>query len=151
MDITVTSRAARRARFAWITQVDEYETRSTCRCTRYSTDGDGVLQLLVDDDVVGPPNGESIKVTRQVGIAAESHRAGRVDVDELGHVEDLYTVVERLAADYDVFFIAAHLAPNDGVRLGIPGEAAEVDLVWYEYCQVPPGRSGQLLPICPQD
>lgn len=130
MDVTIARRAAGRGRVGDVLEVDEDQARGAARVPGLRADGDGVLELLVDDDVVRAADGQLVEVARQVGVA-EGHGAGRVDIGELGHVEELHAVLLCLAADHDVALVASDLAPDAGRCRRVLGKAAEVDLCLY--------------------
>lgn len=130
MDVAIAGRAAGRGRVGDVLEVDEDQAGGAGRVPGRRADGDGVLELLVDDDVVRAADGQVVEVARQVGIA-KGLGAGRVDVGELGQVEELDSVLLRLAADHDVALVAADFAPDAGGGCGVLGKTTEVDLYSY--------------------
>lgn len=113
VDVTIARRAAGCGRVGDVLEVDEDQARGAARVPGLRADSYGVLELLVDDDVVRAADGQLVEVARQVGVA-KGHGAGRVDVGELGHVEELHAVLLGLAADHDVALVASDLAPDAG-------------------------------------
>jgi hypothetical protein len=124
VDVTVTSSATRSAGACRVRQINEDQTGAAASATRNGTNSDSVLELLVDDNVMGRSPGEPVKVAGQV-VLGESDRASRVNVQELGPVEDLHTVPGSFATDDNVVLVAADFAPD---RLGgVLRQATEVD------------------------
>lgn len=136
MDITIAARAPRRSRIGRIRQVDEDQACPAPGVAGNRADGNRVLRLLVDDDVVGRPLGQSVEMVDILGIA-EDDGVGRVDVEQLDdkkeknlsanllirdtgritylrHVEDLHSVARGFTADDHVVLVATDLAPSRG-------------------------------------
>ena len=111
VDVAVAAGAAGGAGLGGVLEVDEDEARVAPFVAGHGADGDGVLLLLVDDDVVRGADGQAVEVARQV-VLREGDGRGRVDVEQLLPVEDLHAVLARLGADDDVVLVAADLAPD---------------------------------------
>lgn len=73
-------------RVAGILEAEEVQTAHAAFGTRHDTDSNGVLGLLVDDNVVTASQGETLDVVaRQVlAVGKENRGLGRVDVKKLG-------------------------------------------------------------------
>lgn len=89
----------------------------------------GIPELLVHDDVVRPPDGQLVKVPREV-LLREDGRAVRVEVEQLLHVEDLHAVLDGLGADDYQVAEGPDLPPPraDGVVLREPAEVDQLAL-----------------------
>lgn len=133
VDVTITSSTPRGGGVRRISHVDEDQSSPAGQVVPVphglvATDGpssNGIPELLVHDNVVRPPDGQLVKVAREV-LLGEDGRAVRVQVEQLLHVEDLHAVLDGLGADNDQVAEGPDFPPPraDGVVLR---EAAEVD------------------------
>lgn len=84
MNVAVIGVAADTSRVGGVGQIEEDQATEAVLITGASTDGDTVVGLLVDDDVVGRADGQLVEVTGQILLVAEEH--GGIlggDVEEL--------------------------------------------------------------------
>lgn len=126
VDVAVLGGATRRRQVLEVSQVDEDETRGARRVARLGADGDGVVLLLVGDDVVRAARRQLVPEVDVVLVVVGDGR-GRVVVDQLRHVEDLDAVVVRLGPDHDVALVALDLAPQRRLRIGVLRQPPQVD------------------------
>lgn len=124
MHIAIARGTARGTGTRGVGQVDEDQARAAAGIAGHGADGDGIVELLVDDDVVRRADGQAVEVAREV-LLREGDGGRRVDVEQLIPVEDLDTMRAGLTANDNVVLVATDLAP-DG-RSGELGQAAEVD------------------------
>lgn len=117
MDIAILRIAARTRRVGGVAQINKDEAGRTRRVARGSANSIHPVRLLIHHDIMRPPNRQALKQARQIGVIAERDGAGRVDVEQLGHVEDLDVVALGLAANHHVVLVAADLAPDAGDRV----------------------------------
>lgn len=79
------------------------------------SNGDKVWQRVVDMDVVGATEDRWLDVTSQVTASAvstiECDRAGRIDSEELLHVENLDSVITQLTSNDHVVLVSAEFLP----------------------------------------
>jgi hypothetical protein len=147
MDVAIARRAAWRGRFGNVREVDKDKTSGTRRVPgrlQYSesavkepkkglrvntnrTDSNGVVELLVDDDIVRAADWQLVEVTGQVSVA-KRHRAGWVDIEQLRHIKELDTMLLSLAADDDIVLVTSDLTPDARLGCGVLGQTSEVDL-----------------------
>lgn len=127
MDVAITLGASKRLGLGRISKIEEVETRSTVGvCSRLSTNGDGILELLVDNNVVGTANRQkSVEVASKVLLGVKDDRLLGVDLQKLGKIKDLDTVADGLRSDDDIVLVSADLTPLG--RLRVLGQTAEVD------------------------
>ncbi|GJC97587.1 hypothetical protein ColKHC_06413 [Colletotrichum higginsianum] len=126
VDVAVAGGAPGRRRLGRVAQVDEDEAGAAGAGARLGADGDGVLLLLVDDDVLAPDG-----LGRVLGQAAE--------VDELAVGGDLGEGgAVGLGDDGELAAVGARPAPGRGPlagagpEVGVALEVVEVDLVALE-------------------
>jgi hypothetical protein len=109
-----------------VLEVDVLQAGAAGLVAGLGADGNGVLVVPVDDDVVGAADGEGVaEQTCEVLLGVENLGALGVERQELVEVEDLDVVANGLGADDNVVVQDTDLAPAgaDGV---LGREAAEV-------------------------
>jgi hypothetical protein len=117
--------------FRRIGHVDEDQSRSARVLSRRGSNRDGIVEFLVDDDVVcwhggsasyGIPgaldsrgltsaNGQVVKETGEIGPGVERFRRAGIEVEEFPHVEDLNVMVDSFRPDDEVVAIRFELTP----------------------------------------
>lgn len=90
VDVTVTSGATRGGRVGGVAEVNEDQPGAAGAGTRLGADSNGVLLLLVDDDVVGGAGGKAVPVAGKVTGVAEGDRAGGVNVQQLSPTVSIF-------------------------------------------------------------
>lgn len=93
--------------------------------TANRSSSDGIAELLVDHDVVRPPDRQLVEMPSEVFLR-ENGRAVRVEVEKLLHVENLHAVLDSLGADDDQVAEGPDLPPPRADRV-VLGKSAEVD------------------------
>ena len=106
MDVAIACRAARTPRIGRVCHVEINQSTTAGKITSdadslvttYRTHGDRVIELLVDNNVVGAANRKLVPMACQISLG-EVGRASRVQSEQFLHVEDLDSVVDSLRAD----------------------------------------------------
>lgn len=88
------------------------------------TSSNGVVELLVDDNVVGAADGELVPMAGKLSLG-EVLGVGRVEVEDLLHVEELHTVLDGLGANDEEVIDDTDLTPV-GAKTAILGETSDV-------------------------
>jgi len=127
VDVTITLGASKRLGLGRISEIEEVKTGSTVGvCSWLSADGDSVLELLVDNNVMSTANRQkSVEVASKVLLGVKDDRLLGVDLQKLGKIKDLDTVADGLRSDDDIVLVSADLTPLG--RLRVLGQTAEVD------------------------
>ena len=127
MNIAITLGATKRLGLGRISQIEEVETGSTDRViSRHSADSNGVLELLVNHNIMRTTNGkQSVEVASKVLLGIEDHGLLGINFQKLLEVEDLNTVADGFGSDDDVILVAADLTPLG--RRRVLRKTAEVD------------------------
>lgn len=111
MNVSILGTAARRERLGRILHIDIDESSSAGVVSWLSPHCHGIVELLVDNDIVRSSDWEIVKETCQVGPGVKSLGAARAEVEQLAHVEDLNVMVHGLGADDEVVAICLDFTP----------------------------------------
>lgn len=133
MDVTITRRTTWARGVRRICHVDEDETTTARQLVSnpdglVATDGaasNGVIELLVDDDVVSSTHWKVVPVSCEI-VLSEVGGALRVEIEQLFHVKDLNTMIDSLGADDGIISKNSNFSPvgSNGIILR---QSAEID------------------------
>jgi hypothetical protein len=133
MDVAIASCTTRASGVGRVRHVEEDQAAAAWQVTSnpdrlvtsYRAYSHGVVELLVDYNVVGSSNRKLIPVSSEV-LLGEVGRTLWVEGEQLLHVEDLDTALDSLGSDNDVVPQDSDLSPprSDGVILR---QTTEVD------------------------
>jgi hypothetical protein len=127
VDVTITLGASKRLGLGRISEIEEVQTGSTVGvCSRLSANGDRVLELLVDNNIVSTTNRkQSVEVASKILLGVKDDRLLGVDLQKLGKIEDLDTMADGFGSDDDIVLVSADLTPLG--RLRVLRKTTEVD------------------------
>jgi hypothetical protein len=108
-----------------VRDINENDTRLALVGPGHGTDRVDEVRLRVGNDIVRTTSGKVLEVTSKVVGVAEQLGLGRVDSEQLLHVEDLDAVADSLTTDDHVVVLATDLTPLAARR--VLGQASEVD------------------------
>lgn len=110
-----------------ISEIEEVQTgQAVGVCSWLGADGNGVLELLVDNNIVSSANRQQfIIMTGKIRLCVKDNGLLGVDLEKLSKVEDLDTVTNSLGSDDDKVLVCADLSPLRNHR--VLGQTAEVD------------------------
>lgn len=127
VDVSILGLVAGREGLRRVGEIDEDHAALESAVAGGGADGDSVLEVGVDNDIVGAADGELAEDTRAVLNRVEGVRLlPRLDLKELVEVEDLDVVVHGFGANDGEVVEDADLAPDLGLRAGGVGETAEI-------------------------
>ena len=127
MDVTILSLVTGGEGLGRVAQINEDQASLLGAVPGGGTDGNGVLEVVVDDNVVGTADGELLEETSKILDRVKGlGLLGGLDVQQLAHVEDLDVVVLGLGANDGVVVENTDLTPNLGFRAGGVGETTEI-------------------------
>lgn len=137
VNITVSSSTARRKHIGRISHVQVDKTATAGKVatntnglvSTHGSNSNGVVKLLVDNDVMRTPSGKLVPVAGKV-VLGEVVRIGRVEVENLLHIENLDARVDGLRANDSIIAQNTDLAPSraDRVVLGKTTKVYELAL-----------------------
>lgn len=125
--VAITLGTSKRLGVGRISEIEEVQTgQAVGVCSWLSADGNSVLELLVDNNIVSSANRqEFIVMAGKVRLCVKDNGLLGVDLKKLGEVEDLDTVTNSLGSDDDKVLVGADLSPLRNHR--VLGQTAEVD------------------------
>jgi hypothetical protein len=125
--VTIALGTSKRLGFGRISEIEEVQTgQAVGVCSWLGADSNGVLELLVDNNIVSSANRqEFIVMTGKICLCVKDNGLLGVDLEKLGEVEDLDTVANSLGSDDDKVLVRADLSPLRNHR--VLGQTAEVD------------------------
>lgn len=130
VDVSILTIAAKSLRVGYISKIKEDETGTAAAISRRRSDGNGIVELLVDNDIVAASQRKIREVSSQISLGQLNGCSSRIDceklscglVDEvivyqwastyLAHVVNLDAGALQFATNEHVVFVGTNFLPE---------------------------------------